>query len=146
MKLGVITLTLAFSMALAFLVVAGLPSMSGAGSCPDQDSDTICDPDDNCLTKPNPSQNDSNSDGYGNTCDADWDNNGAVGITDLGLWKVHFGHMTGDDGLDGDIDYDEAPNGAVGITDLGGWKVSFGLPPGPSGKACANPTAPGTCP
>ena len=58
---------------------------------------------------------------------------------------IHFGHMTGDDASDADIDYDEAPNGAVGITDLGGWKVSFGLPPGPSGKACADPTTT-TCP
>jgi hypothetical protein len=128
-KLGVITLTLAFSMALAFLVVAGLPSMSDAGPCPDQDSDTICDPDDNCLIKFNPTQTDTNGDGFGNVCDADWDNNGSVGATDLGLWKVHFGHVNLH-AIDRDIDCVEPPNQIVGALELGCWKVCFGLPPG----------------
>jgi hypothetical protein len=145
MKLGVITLGLAFSMALAFLVVAGLPSMSGAGTCPDQDSDTICDPDDNCLTKFNPSQNDTNTDGYGNACDADWDDNGKAGPTDLGLWKVHFPHVNAD-ATDLVIDCDEPPNNGVGPFDLGCWKATFPNPPGPSGKACADPVTPGACP
>ena len=145
MKLGVITLTLAFSMALAFLVVAGLPSMSGAGSCPDQDSDTICDPDDNCLTHPNPSQTDTTGDGYGNVCDADWDNNGGVGGTDLGQWKVHFTHVNLD-AKDPEIDCVEPPNNGVGGIELGCWKVGFAKPLGPSGKACANPTCTGCCP
>ncbi len=131
MKLGVITLTLAFSMAIAFLVVAGLPSMSDAGSCPDMDSDTICDPDDNCLTKPNPTQNDSNSDGYGNVCDPDWDNNGLVGFSDLGIWKSHLGHTIGTDATDVDVDADEPPGTAVGFSDLAVWKAFLGLPPGP---------------
>jgi hypothetical protein len=146
MKLSVIALTLAFSMALAFLGVASLPSMSDAGACPDQDSDTICDADDNCLIKPNPTQNDTNSDGYGNHCDADWDNNGLTGFSDLGLWKGHLGHPVPGDAFDADIDYDEPAGTAVGFSDLAGWKAGLGLPPGPSGKACADPTAPGTCP
>jgi hypothetical protein len=145
MKLGVITLSLAFSMALAFLVVAGLPSMSGAGACPDQDSDTICDPDDNCLTLVNTSQNDVDSDGYGNACDADWDENGAVGGSDLGLWKVHFTHANLDP-TDAIIDCSEPANQTVGGGELGCWKSTFTQSPGPSGKACADPTAPGTCP
>jgi hypothetical protein len=132
-------------MALAFLVVAGLPSLSDAGACPDQDSDTICDADDNCVLKANLSQNDTSSDGYGNACDSDWDNNGPTGATDLGLWKTHFGHVNVD-ALDLDIDCDEPPNQAVGPVDLGCWKVGFGGPPGPSGRPCADPTAPGTCP
>ena len=145
MKLGVITLTLAFSMALAFLVVAGLPSMSGAGSCPDQDSDTICDPDDNCLTDPNPSQNDTTGDGYGNVCDQDWDNNGGVGGTDLGRWKLHFAHSN-IEADDREIDCSEPPNQTVGGVELGCWKVAFAKPIGPSGKACADPRCTGCCP
>jgi hypothetical protein len=62
MRIGTITLTLAFSMALAFLVVGAFPPESGAGPCVDADVDTICDVgEDNCSAVANTPQIDTDS-------------------------------------------------------------------------------------
>jgi hypothetical protein len=122
-------------MAFAFVILAGFPPSSEAGACPDGDTDTICDIDDNCLTLANTAQIDSNLDGYGNRCDPDMDDTTAVGNGDLGLLKQTFGFMLGDAGYNPDGDFD-ATN-AIGNGDLGILKQFFGLPPGPSGKSCA---------
>ena len=45
----------------------------------DTDGDGIADELDNCLNKSNPAQIDTNSDGYGNACDADYNNDGVIG-------------------------------------------------------------------
>ena len=137
MKTGVLTLTMAFTLALAFLLVAGFPPSSGAGSCPDADSDTVCDVDDNCLTHPNVSQTDSNTDGYGNRCDPDMTNSLAVGNGDKGLFLQSFGFAFPAPGYNPDADFDEPPNNAAGNGDKGILLQFFGLPPGPSGKSCA---------
>ena len=137
MKTGVLTLTVAFTMALAFLLVAGFPPSSEAGACPDVDSDTICDPDDNCLTHPNLSQNDSNSDGYGNRCDPDLNNVLVVGNADKGLLLSSFGFSAPNPSFNPDADHSEPPDNAVGNPDKGTLLQFFGLPPGPSGKGCA---------
>ena len=61
MRIGAITLTLAFSMGFAFLVLAGMPPASEAGPCPSTlDSDTIGDCVDNCTTVSNDAQIDTN--------------------------------------------------------------------------------------
>jgi hypothetical protein len=137
MRIGVITLTLAFAMAFAFVILTAFPPSSEAGACPDQDSDTVCDPDDNCLTLANTSQTDSNTDGYGNRCDPDMDNNSAIGASDYSLFKQTFTKMTGDVGFNPDADFDEPVNGAVGASDYSIFKQFFTGVPGPSGKSCA---------
>ena len=48
----------------------------------DSDGDGVCDLVDNCLTRPNPMQVDSDEDGFGNMCDADYDNNAFVNYWD----------------------------------------------------------------
>jgi hypothetical protein len=67
MKLGI------FSFAAALLLA--VPAMAGTDPCAggpgDADSDTVCDAIDNCRLTPNPTQCDTDSDGFGNHCDGD---------------------------------------------------------------------------
>lgn len=132
--------------ALMWVTVTDTGTDCAISPCTDADSDSVCDVIDNCSAKANPTQTDTNSDGYGNACDADWDNNGIVGVQDLGLYQTHLFHPAGTDPLDAEIDCQEPPNGVVGVQDMGCWMVGFGGPPGPSGLYCARPEWPGTCP
>ncbi|CAN5775815.1 hypothetical protein BH24ACT5_BH24ACT5_24830 [soil metagenome] len=97
----------------------------------DTDADGVADVLDNCTLIANPSQCDTNDDGFGNHCDADLDNNGGVTQSDLGLFRNQFG-MTGND-LDADLNC----NGGVTQSDLGIFRDLFNKPPGPS--QVANP-------
>lgn len=101
----------------------------------DQDGDGIQDPADNCLLVSNFDQRDSDQDGYGNRCDADYNDDGGVGIDDFALLKVAFGARAGDPAWNAEVDWDG--NGAIGVADYGRFRAAFGLPPGPSGLACA---------
>jgi len=140
MRIGAITLTLAFSMAFAFLVLAGMPPASDAGPCPStlevaagRADDGIGDCVDNCSEHPNPLQIDSNADGYGNLCDPDIDNDGVVGGSDLGLLKAVF--LATVPPASPDVDFNS--DGVIGGADLGVLKSLFLAPPGPSGLGCA---------
>ena len=93
----------------------------------DIDGDGVLDHQDNCRTIPNANQRDTNSDGYGNLCDADLDNNGFVNFTDLSLFKQKFTTSDPDANLDG--------IGIVNFSDLAIFKSLFGKAPGPSGMA-----------
>lgn len=127
-----------------FAAVAGLALAVGSShvmagvTLTDQDLDGVPDEWDNCLVSPNPSQNDTNGDGYGNRCDYDVDNNTAVGITDITAIAGLFGMPNAD------ADFDEPPNGVVGITDVTSAASAFGTPEGAgvfvSGLACADAT------
>ncbi len=88
----------------------------------DTDNDGIVDNIDNCIYIANPDQRDSNSDGFGNACDADLDNNGIVSFADLNLFKSVFGTH------DPDADFDG--NGSVSFKDLKIFRNLFGLAPG----------------
>lgn len=107
------------------------------------DDDGIGDCVDNCTDVFNPLQIDSNSDGYGNFCDADVDNDGVVGGSDLGALKKVFLTAAPGPPYDADIDFDSTC--VIGGSVLGIMKKSFLGPPGPSGLACANvdPDGPG---
>ncbi len=98
-------------------------------SGPDADEDGVPDDQDNCVELPNPPQRDSNSDGYGNVCDADLDDDGSVDFLDLGRMKAAFFSTDPHADLNGD--------GTVDFLDLGRMKSLFFQPPGPSGLACA---------
>lgn len=103
--------------------------------CADADEDGVCDAEDACLLEPDPGQLDSNADGYGNACDADYDGDGAVGGDDYLLLVGGFGARLG--GPDYDPDLDSDGDGAIGAPEVMLLGSAFGGPPGPSGLACA---------
>lgn len=90
----------------------------------DTDTDGVIDSLDNCTLRANPDQRDTDMDGYGNMCDADFNNDGAVNFADLAYMKSVF--YTTDP--DGDINGD----GAVNFADLAALKSMFFQVPGPS--------------
>jgi hypothetical protein len=101
------------------------PVVIASGVAGDSDGDGVADPDDNCSEHANAAQRDTDGDGYGNRCDADFNGDGAVNFLDLGIMKSRFFTADPDADLNGD--------GAVNFLDLGILKSLFFKPPGPSG-------------
>lgn len=93
----------------------------------DTDGDGIVDSLDNCTLVYNPPQRDTDSDGFGNDCDPDFDNNLVVNAADLAYFKTKF--------FTSDPDADLNGNGVVNAADLAILKTFFFKPPGPSGLA-----------
>ena len=91
----------------------------------DVDGDSVADALDNCSRVANLDQRDTNGDGYGNLCDADFNNNGIVDSGDGALLKAAFGQRS--------PDFDMNGNGIVDSNDAQMTKVRFGQAPGPSG-------------
>jgi hypothetical protein len=92
----------------------------------DSDDDRMPDARDNCSLVTNPTQFDSNADGYGNICDGDLNNNGgSVNFSDLALFRAAFGTTN--------PDADFNTSGSVNFSDLALFRAMFGKPPGPSG-------------
>jgi hypothetical protein len=57
----------------------------------DSDADAVPDFYDNCAGTANPDQRDTDSDGYGNACDCDLSNDGAVNQTDFMQFRSYWG-------------------------------------------------------
>ena len=119
------------------------PTPARAGAVLDADGDLIPDAFDNCSTLDNGPNDGSNQvdvdlDGFGNRCDADFDQDGATTPADFGLFLGTFGGPCIPPGVCApDLDGD----GAVTPADFGIFLTYFGVgPPGPSGLACADPT------
>ncbi len=91
----------------------------------DSDNDGYYDLCDNCTEIANPDQLDSDNDGYGNRCDVDFNNDGAVNVLDIGLFKNLFETGAEDADVNGD--------GLVNIIDIGLMRPLLFMPPGPSG-------------
>jgi hypothetical protein len=102
----------------------------------DADGDQVPDSADNCQSQPNPSQLDVDGDGFGNACDADFDDNGISGISDYGTFRSCYGQaVPASAGPPADPTCAESDmNGdrVVGVADYGLFRSGFGSPPGPS--------------
>jgi hypothetical protein len=96
----------------------------------DSDGDGALDHDDNCMLVANASQCDSDGDGYGNRCDGDLNDNGAVNAQDTTLYRQQLGQPSAAPS------YNEADlncNGNVNAQDTTLFRQLLGSPPGPSG-------------
>lgn len=86
MKLGI------FSLAAALLLA--LPAMAGTDPCAadplDNDSDGVCNAIDNCRQIANPTQCDTDSDGYGQQCDGDFNQSNTVTGADYLIFGPAF--------------------------------------------------------
>ena len=114
----------------------------GAGTAiPDEDGDGVAIDEDNCSDVANLDQRDTDSDGFGNECDADYDNNGVVGLSDFNILRGQFGKKSCDSfapcDLDFNADVDCDGSDTIGTLDFNCLRNQFGGPPGPSGLACA---------
>ena len=125
------------ALSFGFFMVVGLPFAAIAGPLPggsgDGDGDTIEDAFDNCTAVANLEQLDFDDDGFGNVCDADFNNDCIVGVPDFGIFGAHFG------GVVCDVDFaptcDLNTDGVVGVPDFAAFGALFGKEPGPSGIA-----------
>ena len=90
----------------------------------DSDGDGITDTLDNCVTYTNADQTDTDTDGLGNACDPDHDQNCAVNFADLALLKAEF--------FGANPGFDYTGDGAVNFLDLARIKQLFFMSPGPS--------------
>ncbi|MFK7888430.1 MAG: DUF4215 domain-containing protein [Gammaproteobacteria bacterium] len=97
----------------------------------DQDFDGIPDGIDNCTQAANASQLDTDGDGYGNRCDADFNDDCVVNAADLGIFRTLFFTPNSEADLDG--------NGITGIVDLGIFRTLFFGTPGPSASGSCGP-------
>ena len=103
-------------------------NIDGSPDAPvDSDGDGAVDEVDNCTFVPNGQQTDTDADGYGNACDADFNNDLMVNGLDVGPFISQFGTAGPDADFNGD--------GLVNGLDIGPFVDMYGQPPGPSGQA-----------
>jgi hypothetical protein len=82
----------ATAFALVLLLVTAVPGLASAGSLlGNSDSDLLDDVVDNCRDVGNGDQSDTDLDGCGNACDADYNNDGKVGGPDFNRLRLCFG-------------------------------------------------------
>ena len=94
MKFGGFSLTLGAAAAFALLITGASSVM--AGSNRDADSDGVDNVWDNCMAVANGVtvagvQRDDDRDGWGNKCDSDYDQSGAVNLIDFGMCVAGYG-------------------------------------------------------
>ena len=114
----------------------GMPAL--AGPALDSDLDGLFDYEDNCINVANPAQDDTDGDGCGNLCDADYDQSGTVGFPDFGGFTSVF-NTTGNEGK---CHVAPIPGCTVGFPDFGFFTSNFNAPPGPSGTTAGTTACP----
>ena len=127
-----------FALVSAALLTVAFAHVAAAGTpCLDDDSDGICNEDDNCVAVANVDQSDGDSDGYGEACDLDTNNDCAITTADITrvLTAIQAAESEppaspNDVNLDGAITTADI---TTILSDLQGG----GTPPGP-GKSCAS--------
>jgi hypothetical protein len=122
------------------LLIVFFTGVAHAQSLPDSDGDGVIDALDNCIEAANgvnePGvQTDSDSDGFGNACDADYNNDNRTTVLDFPRFLVALQLGVPDPVTD------HSGDGQTNILDFGTFIASLqaGVP-GPSGLACADPT------
>ena len=138
MKVGVLATTM-------FALLIGFPIASFAGLAPDADGDGIPDVLDKCTIDSRnataPATCDHDTDGYGNVCDPDFNQDNAVTSADFGMLFVPA--FKGSDPAPWPQGMDMNCDGSVTSADFGMFFVPKfkgglgGAKPGPSGIACA---------
>lgn len=98
----------------------------------DTDADTVYDDSDNCINIANPEQIDSDSDGYGNHCDGDFNNNSSTNAQDYVLFKLQLGQPSTPPNYN---QCDMNANGFVNAQDYVLFRATLGAQAGPSGLA-----------
>ncbi len=106
---------------------------AGFFAAPDTDEDSIRDFMDNCSLDPNTSQLDTNGDGFGNLCDPDLDDSGAVNFADYALLTSAF--LSNPASPNWNPDADLTGDNLVNFADIALFQFFFLGPPGPSGIA-----------
>ncbi|MFP6641295.1 MAG: thrombospondin type 3 repeat-containing protein, partial [Myxococcota bacterium] len=100
------------------------------------DADGWADSADNCSENPNPLQEDADFDGYGNYCDADFNNNNLVNVQDYGPLLGAYGSSYDEEHYESVVD--QNANGYINGQDyplfIQGYNRGV---PGPSGLDCA---------
>lgn len=108
----------------------------------DDDGDGATNIEDNCLEIANGPdapdaggnvQRDTNGDGFGNVCDADFNNDNLTNFADVAIFKSKFGTTDPDTDLNGD--------GRVNFGDLSRLRQLFAQPPGPGNPQKLPPEA-----
>jgi hypothetical protein len=112
--------------------------IAGSAGADDRDLDGVVDAADNCLTVANSSQRDSDRDGFGNDCDADFDADGIVDFDDWVAVERSLGATLGSPLYREELDVEG--DGVIGIPDHTAVAIAFGERPGPSGLGCAGLT------
>jgi hypothetical protein len=117
----------ATAFALVLLLVTAVPGLATAGSLlGNSDADTLDDIVDNCRDVSNGDQTDTDLDGCGNACDADYDNNGKVGGSDFNHLRNCFNLFSTATVLTGPcaaVDSDN--NGKIGGSDFNTLRNGF---------------------
>jgi hypothetical protein len=118
-----------------YVTIAGFRAAVACTGQGDTDGDGVCDSLDNCLQRMNADQLDGDLDGYGNACDADYDNNGLVGTSDFAVIVPMIGTTSASSAYDERLDH--TGDGAIGVPDFSYMIGQIGNAPGPSALACA---------
>lgn len=111
-------------------LIALLLAPGAWGQIMDSDADGLEDPWDNCSQTYNPAQLDQDEDGFGDRCDADFDNDGIVAGSDFTYFTERFG-LGGAAAEGADLD----GSGSVAGNDFVLFMDLFGREPGPGALA-----------
>ena len=129
---------------ISVLDAIGVLGVAAPAACVgDADGDGVCDPVDNCSSQANAAQIDTDLDGYGNACDADYNNDGDADGLDYFRFRGAFDTSLGDFLYDPAVDSDG--NDQIDGEDFFFLREALSRGLGPSGLTCAG-TIPCTAP